>query len=476
MRLRPSILLAAAAAAQMAAIPLAGAWPHLAPPGPKVNFRRVVEKVADMVNSESAWAKVQKRGLDLVNVMWEDTGRWEGSSIGPNISDVTIEVDAGKGRHYLMPVMRYDNFTDKTADVRLDKIFVPVGNASGVPTSTITLQELLAEPTAYMSLPGKGKIKKGTLLAKRDTHALVSAQHAFLPVPDEGQAKFWPVIFNYPSSKNNPAVLAILVTRQGTSMTIIDNTRDTVSGGYSWGQRLYFNDNGKKAPLIAERMTDVQEHGVTANGEAAASLGDDANLLMLIQVPLKFKAESHGGYGGGYAMEDAAPMKSAPMAAGGDAYDGAGSGGGGGKYRSRDESDVDTAVIGHGDTEGPYTELDGLTIERDPKFPVRVTIQFYQTTSNGVLATSDVDRMAKQIKTVYKQGDYVGSLVVPDPGDRLRPTNWTGVTTQPDGWVVYPGLVERYKRYGAFMYPESAVTGVNRTPDQPQAAGIAIAK
>ena len=83
---------------------------------------------------------------------------------------------------------------------------------------------------------------------------LVSAQHAFLPVPNEGKATFWPVIFNYQSTKKNPGVLAILVTRQGTSMTIIDNSRDTVTGGDSWGQRLYFNQAGNKAPLIAAEL------------------------------------------------------------------------------------------------------------------------------------------------------------------------------------------------------------------------------
>ena len=64
--------------------------------------------------------------------MWEDTGRWQGSSVGPNISDVTIEVqmdDARGGtRTALMPVMRYENFTDKTGDVALDKLMIPVGN------------------------------------------------------------------------------------------------------------------------------------------------------------------------------------------------------------------------------------------------------------------------------------------------------------------------------------------------------------
>jgi hypothetical protein len=455
---RVAAVLATLAAANLVGVPAAGAWNVPDYPQPP-DYKRVVRKVADMVNSESAYAKVNRKGLELINVLWEDTGRWLGSSVGPNISDVTIEVEAAKGRHYLMPVIRKNNFVDETADIKLDKIFVPVGNhEDGRPLHTITLKELLAEPTAYLSDPTNGKIKKGSLLAKRDSHALVSAQHTFLPVPHDGQAKFWPVIFNYQSSTKNPAVLTILVTRQGTSMTVIDNHRDTVSGGASWGQRLYFNHQGEKAPLIAERMKDVQQKGVTANGEAASSLGEDANLLMLIQVPLKYREPPRrayapmmdmmadgdfGGGGGGYAAPSAAPPPTANKG-----------------RASREISDVDVAVLGHGDTEGPYTELDNLTIERDPRFPVRVTIQFYQATSNGVVSSDDVDRMAKQIKTVYKSGDYVGSLVVPNPQDRLRPTNWTGVSRAPDGFVSFPGITERYMRYGRLWFPESAVTGV----------------
>jgi hypothetical protein len=470
MRVRPAVLLATLAAAQLASIPIAAAWklPTFVPAKPSPDYAKVVRRVADMVGDEDAYTRVQRKGLSLINVLWEDTGRWEGSSVGPNISDVTIEVEAKEGgARYLMPVVRHDNFTDTTADVKLDKIFIPVGNHDGRPMQTITLRQLLAEPTAYMSLPDKGKIKRGGLLAKRDSHALVSAQHTFLPVPHDGQAKFWPVIFNYQSSQKNPAVLTILVTRQGASMTIIDNARDTVSGGASWGQRLYFNDKGEKAPLIAERMKDVQAKGTTANGEAASSLGEDANLLMLIQVPLKYRAPKYD-YAAPMSMADGQAMggdvmSSSPPAPPSDKKMSAAG-------RGREESDVDMAVLGHGETEGPYTELDNLTIERDSRFPVRVTIQFYQATSNGVLSSKDVDGMAKQIKAVYKQGDYVGSLVVPNPADRLRPTSWTGVTTAPDGWVSFPGITERYIRYGALWYPASAVTGVTGAP---RTAGIA---
>lgn len=411
-----------------------------APPPPDRTYADVVADVANMVSDSELTSMVAAKGLGVLNVLWEDTGRWEGSSVGPNISDVTIEVEAAPGQTYLMPVIRNDNFNDKTADVRMDRIFIPVGNARGKKLETITLTELLANPGRYLSKADAGKIKGRSLLApRRDSHVLVSAQHAFLPVPKNGAATFWPVIFNYQSYAENPAVLTILVTRQGASMTIIDNNRDNTAGG-SWGQRLYFNQDGQKAPLLAERLKDVQRKGTTRNGEAAASLGEDANLLMLIQVPLKQKEiEARAGLamGGGMMASDMAPMEAsmddAPAAAKAPSAMGA--------TRRRD---VDVAVLGHGETEGAYTELDGLTIERDARFPVRVTVQFYQATATGVVGAEDVARMASQIDKVYAKGDYVGSLVVPAPSDRRRPTNYDG-----DGTAHFRGLQERLLRYGA---------------------------
>jgi hypothetical protein len=434
-------------------------------------YEQIVQSVSNMVSDGEATRMVAAKGLDLVNVMWEDTGRWEGSSVGPNISDVTIEVQgggAGGGRRtYLMPVIRNNDFTDKTADVAIDRIYLPFGNQYGGKLRTITLKDFLTDPLKYLSLPNVGGIRGGTLLAKRDTHALVSAQHAFLPVPKDGKATFWPVIFNYVSSQKNPGVLTLLVTRQGTSATIIDNTRDTVTGDGSWGQRLYFNKDGKRAPLIAERLKDVKSKGHTANGEDAASLGEDANLLMLIQIPLKqkevarpmYKALDMDGAGDGYAgAEDA--KATAPSATG--------AASGGGMAAHGRSSDVDTAVLGQGPTEGPYTELDGLTIERDPRFPVRVTVQFYQATSNGVVSQDDIDRMSAQIDKVYAKGDYVGSLVVPGPNDRLRPTRWDGAGPMPPdvAWDFFGGLVERYQIYGFIGIPFANAT-VGNVPVDP---------
>ena len=97
-----------------------------------------------------------------------------------------------------------------------------------------------------------------------------------------------------------------------------------------------------------------------------------------------------------------------------------------------------------------------LTIQRDARFPVRVTLQFYQATSNGVVSNANIKAMAKQIKKVYGKGDYVGSLVVPTELDRQRPTNWTGVTTAlAVTWRDFPGLVERFT-VGLALRPRTA--------------------
>lgn len=131
-------------------------------------------------------------------------------------------------------------------------------------------------------------------------------------------------------------------------------------------------------------------------------------MVLIIQVPLKQKQPMLFGFDGFFAeAEMAAPM-------------------------SAERSDVEAAVIGHGEVEGPFTEIDNLAIERDPKFPIRVTVQFYQATSNGVVSVEDMRAIAAQIERVYADGDYVGSLVV--SGETGRPTEHDGPKEEPPDW------------------------------------------
>ena len=131
-------------------------------------------------------------------------------------------------------------------------------------------------------------------------------------------------------------------------------------------------------------------------------------MVLLVQVPLKHKAMKRSGLVGLMYMAPNAVME------------------------SNRRSDVENAVIGHGELEGPFTEIDNLSIERDERFPVRVTVQFYKATSNGVVSEADLQAIKEQIDRVYAQSDYVGSLVT--QGETGRVTEYEGIKQQPHDW------------------------------------------
>ena len=415
-------------------------------------LRQTIRQVVRLPDSGAMQSRARRHGLNVLNVLWEDTGRYQGSSVGPNISDVTLQVREpvdGRGtrfRNRLLPVLRHPNFSDKTADIAADKLWVKVGNQSaGAQIVSVPLSELLKNLREYVSNPDSIR-GSGDLSAPRDSHMLVSAQHVFVPIPRQGKIEFTPVIFNYQSSARNPAVLTLLVTRQGTSVVAIDNSgRDATRDGS--GQQLFFNNKGQKATLTAERKSDVTERieAGQATEQDAGALDDGADMMLIVQVPLKVRQPSYGsgsgvgygsfglgGLGGLGAMGTGAggggvagpPMKPAPPSKSTSDSDlsGAGMGdAGGGAGRGR--SDVEQAILGHGDDLGDFSEGRDLKLVRDPRFPVRVTVQFYKATSNGVISDADLVAAKREIDKVYARGDFVGSLVVPE-GQRHRPTDW----------------------------------------------------
>ncbi|PKL40304.1 MAG: hypothetical protein CVV41_19770 [Candidatus Riflebacteria bacterium HGW-Riflebacteria-1] len=393
-------------------IMVAACMPAFAAKQANSDYESVVARVAGMTRDQEAREFAAKCELDIIDLTWEDTARFEGSSVGPNISDMTIQVHHGSKearQMTCMPVIRFPNYTDKTADIPLGKLYARVGNEKGQELKTIPLGALLEDPRPLMSNPSSWPGTGNMLLAQRDSHVLVSAQACFLPIPTGEEATFNPVIFNYQSYAGNPAVLAILVTREGTSMTIIDNRRDAVSNGGARGQRLFFNLNGEKASLTGKRASDAAAAEPAKTSEttepsrrptapAVGSSGGD-NMVMLIQVPLKFK-EPPRSDAKGIAFDSEVYSKSERV------------------------SNVEEAVIGHGEIEGPFVEMDNQAIERDDRYPIRVTVQFYKATDNGVVSEEDIKSIREQIDRVYADGTYVGSLVVPEKDGLNRPTDW----------------------------------------------------
>lgn len=389
------------------------------------SYQEAIYRTANMVNDQDAQRLVRDRGLDLLNLTWEDTGRFKNSSVGPNISDMTIQVAAdrpGKGFDVkCMPVIRFPNFSDKTADIDPRDFTLLVGNEKGTALQRVSLFEFLDHPDDFLhdrrSWPGR----EHTLLADRDTHVLASAQACFLPVPVRGKATFNPVLFNYQSVSGDPAVLTILATREGTSVTVIDNKRDAFAEGAVWGQRLFHDADGKRASLTGQRESDYYRAGggdigpgqdpVEPSRRNPPKKQANLNMVLLIQVPLVHQER--------YRLNE--PSMDAPTMKGGGAMKAA-----------MPPSNVENAVIGHGALEGPFTEIGNLPIQRDERYPVRVTVQFYKATSNGQVNESDLDSIKSNIDWVYSHGDAVGSLVT--GGDTGRTTEYWGMKVQPRNW------------------------------------------
>jgi hypothetical protein len=406
--------------------------------GTDLRYEETVRLCADMVGQPSAMGHARRHGLDLLNLTWEDTARYKGSAVGPNISDMTIQVSLerrGRTEAHLMPVFRYPNFSDITGDIDPRSIGLLVGNHQGRPLKRVSLYDFLAEPARFMHDPRSWKGGPRPLVAERDSKVLVSAQACYLPVPRGTKATFNPVLFNYQSVPDDPAVLAILATREGTSMTVIDNQGQ--DNGWNWGQRLFFNNQGQRASLTGERLSEYEARGGDPDAGGVQVPQAQMNMVMLIQVPLKQRrqnwlaaapAAGEGAFGGGADMAEA--------------------------KRARNEA----AVIGHGEDEGPFRELGGLAIERDPRFPVRVTVQFYRATETGQVSSEEVALIKKDIDLVYASASTVGSLVT--GGRTGRVTEYDGVKVQPPGW--WSDFWRRYESY----------SGVSRTEAQARLARL----
>jgi hypothetical protein len=74
-------------------------------------YADVIRLTETMVSDPESQQLARKYGLQILNLTWEDTARYKGSSVGPNISNMTIQVQRavpGSDRYELtcMPVIR----------------------------------------------------------------------------------------------------------------------------------------------------------------------------------------------------------------------------------------------------------------------------------------------------------------------------------------------------------------------------------
>merc|ERR1712113_449067 len=85
------------------------------------------------------------------------------------------------------------------------------------------------------------------------------------------------------SHKGNPALLTIVSTSKGSSAQIIEGTE----------QYLLFNNNGKKADFIGERVSDHRKKKGQKNihDKKLSKQEKQDNVIVIVQIPLKQKIQ-----------------------------------------------------------------------------------------------------------------------------------------------------------------------------------------
>jgi len=142
--------------------------------------------------------------------------------------------------------------------------------------------------------------------------------------------------------------------------------------------------------------------------------------------------------------------------------------------RVREESNVEDAIIRIGQEEGDHTEVGNVEIRRDPNYPIRVTMQYYKATSNGVVNDDVMSQIASQLAESRNFGTNVSSLVVENTG---RPTEYLKVTyggyPLPEWWMqfwnvhkdLFPNYTEQTARDKLFVNGRYCTANLNDIKD-----------
>jgi hypothetical protein len=348
------------------------------------NQQTLAERIANLVHDAKAQELATAYGgMRIMSVTWEDCGRWDSSCYGPCISDLTLQC-AGEGP--LMPVVRKPNYTDITCDVKIDNFVLTVGNENGQPLTKVPLRDFLKDISRYVKNPNVAP-----MYLERDEQILTSTQACILPLRD-GKVEFNVKLFNYQYDEEDPAVLVIVASKNGTSVQPI----------VEYNQSLFFNDKGMAANFVAQRLSEHRkETGSTATG-AMTQEEKESNVLFIFQVPLKQTKpkrvpKMYSMYGGGDILE-CAPMM--PMMACMDMG-----------YEPKCLG-LEDAIISTGEAHSVFKGTGDLKLVRDERFPVRAVIQYYSVCDTADIPAEVFKSFAEKLERPYKHAVATGSLVV----------------------------------------------------------------
>lgn len=346
---------------------------------------QISDLVSDIVLSKETQDLLNAYGLTALKISFEDVARWLESIFGANISDLTLLLKNGLK---LMPIIRKPNYSDLTHDVPIESFKMRVGD------KIVSLKEYISNLQLYCPTVSEPT----DLYRERDSVILTSTQCCVLPVQKGEKTEFAVQLFNYQSHDNDPAVLVIMVSKDGTSTQVLETKN----------QKLYYDDNGTARWFSVERLEDVRERqGVKkARVESFKEMKETErldNTIMIIQIPLVVKTKTRSLMAESCFFESdcAAACVSFPKK----------------KAKMRGHG-MDMGQLGLGSEVGPFIGTKGLKLVRDDRYPIRCTYQYYRVTDQNFIHERDVRDIAEQLNQVVKVSVASGSLVLDGESNR----------------------------------------------------------
>lgn len=354
----------------------------------------LINNVVNLNNNGFVREQLRQKKYDITKVAWEDTARNKYSCTGNNISDMTLVLAYNK---MCLPVIRGNNFHDMTYDVLTDRFQLPVYNIESKTNEITTLSNFIQNIGWYV----EGIKTKGSMFLPRDVNVLVSQQVCVLPLC-EGSVDFGVQLYNYQSSKNNPAVLTVMVSQQGIAVKTISGKEilhHNYKGNCTWLNATRLEDERKARN---EKITKVDSIHELNSSEM------DANTILIIQIPLKQKMLKRAMFKSAAADElnyESASVDKWDLPCGSEAVDESS------RVENPRNRGMDFAQIKIGSENGEkYPKLTN-TLERDPDSPIRITMQGYIVTDTADLTAKQVEAIVEMMQRMEKFAEAKGSLV-----------------------------------------------------------------
>ena len=379
------------------------------------SYKDLIQKTVNMTINPKILNMISEKGLSIINVAWNELSGQKKKESVFDVSDITVQVAAFNPSNNIyffnsVPEIRYPDFNDRTSEVAIDKLFLYTGNEKGNRLQAVCLNDILENVPKYLTRASSWKSKNKSLILKNEKYIRINAQVSLLPVSSEGTADFTPVIFNQKAFKNNPAVLSILATKNGTSITVIDNAMDIFEPGQSFGQKLFFNKNGLKTNLnIKRNLNEISETDESKSEKLKETkTNKDINIFTVIQVPLKQKnPQTSKTAQAGLALEF---------------YSG---------------SNIENTAEGLKKNQGPFREIDNLSIERDFNQPIIMTVQFLKTIVSSDISDKEISEIKTLIDRIYSNPDYIYSLLIANIPDKPSESS-KDKKDQKKWWDIFP--------------------------------------